>query len=79
MLPGEKLRVAALNVRALLAVGEDLYIFGVVGHGVAAGSIVGVERAIAGEIEEQAWLGRVRIGRQNRCGRRRRVLERDLR
>jgi hypothetical protein len=60
----EQLIVAALDVGAADAVGKDFDVALVVGNGIAAGSVVGVEAVVAGEIEEQAGLGGVRIGRQ---------------
>ena len=50
---GEQLIVAALQVGALGSAGKDLYVVEEVGHGIAAGGVVGVEAVIAGEIEQQ--------------------------
>ena len=54
---GEQLIVAALDVGAADAVGKNLDVVHVVGDGIAAGSVVGVEAVVAGEIKEQAGLG----------------------
>ena len=59
--------------------GDDLHVVQVIGHGIAAGCVVGVEAVIAGEIKKQPRFGGVRIGRQNRGGEGRRVLDGDLR
>ena len=61
----EQLIVAALDVGAADAVGEDFDVFEIVGDGVAAGSVVGIEVVVAGKIEEQARLRGVRIRRQD--------------
>ena len=75
---GEQLVVAALNVGSADAVGKNFDVVLIVGDGIAAGSVVGVEAVVTGEIEEQAGLGGVEIGWEDRVGGGRGVLDRHL-
>jgi hypothetical protein len=53
---GEKLVIAALQVRALCAAGKNFYVFEEVRDRVTPGGVVGVEAVVAGEVEEEAGL-----------------------
>ena len=62
----EELIVAALQVGALGAAGEDFHVVEEVGCGIAASGVVGVEAVIAGEVEEEAGFFRL-LGRDLEC------------
>ena len=50
---GEKLVVAALQVRALCPAGKNFYVFQEVRDRITPGCVIGVEAVVAGEVEEE--------------------------
>src|ERR1700722_3466627 len=76
---GKQLIVAALKVGAADTVRKNLDVALVVRDGIAARGVVGVEAVVAGEIEEQAGLGGVGIGREDGGGDGRSGFQGDLR